>query len=121
MLKIIKLERRKKMKKTSLTALVIFLVIFLVACAAKDQKKVEQGMKQPINCATAQGDIRMLEHEKAHVAQEVVEGVTAIFPAGLVVGIVSGTEKEKLKVGTGEYNKMIDKRIAEIKEKCGVE
>jgi hypothetical protein len=36
------------------------------------------------------------------------------------VGIVSGTEKEKLKVGTGEYNKMIDKRIAEIKDKCGI-
>jgi hypothetical protein len=33
---------------------------------------------------------------------------------------VTGTEKEKLKVGTGEYNKMIDKRIAEINEKCGV-
>ena len=33
---------------------------------------------------------------------------------------VTGTEKEKLEVGTGEYNKMIDKRIAEIKETCGV-
>jgi cell division protein ZapA (FtsZ GTPase activity inhibitor) len=109
------------MRKTSVTALVMFLAILLVACAAKDQKKVEQEMKQPINCATAQGDIRMLEHEKAHVAQEVAEGVTAIFPAGLVVGLVSGTEEEKMKVSTGEYNKMIDKRIAEIKEKCGVE
>ncbi len=78
-------------------------------------------MKQPINCATAEGDIRMLEHEKAHVAQEVAEGVTAIFPAGLVLGVVTGTEKTKVKVAIGDYNKMIDKRIAEIKEKCGVE
>ena len=109
------------MRKASVTALVMFLVMFLVACAAKDQKKVEQEMKQPINCATAQGDIRMLQYEKAHVTQQVAEGVTAIFPAGLVVGVVTGTEKEKLKVSTGEYNKMIDKRIAEIKEKCGVE
>jgi hypothetical protein len=109
------------MRKTSVTALVMFLVILLVACAAKDQKKVEQEMKQPINCATAQGDIRVLQHEKAHVAQEAAEGVTAIFPAGLVLGVITGTEKEKLKVSVGEYNKMIDKRIAEIKEKCGVE
>ena len=109
------------MRKTSVTALVMFLVIFLVACAAKDQKKVEQEMKQPINCATAQGDIRVLQHEKAHVAQEAAEGVTAIFPAGLVLGVVTGTEKTKVKVGIGEYNKMIDKQIAEIKEKCGVE
>jgi hypothetical protein len=84
-------------------------------------KKIEQEMKQPINCATAQGDIRMLQHEKAHVAQEPAEGITAILPAGLVVGVVTGTEKEKLGVSIGEYNKMIDKRIAEIKEKCGVE
>ena len=109
------------MKKASLTALVMFLVMFLVACAAKNQKKVEQEMKQPINCATAQGDIRMLQHEKAHVAQEAAEGITSILPAGLVVGVVTGTEKEKLRVSVGEYNKMIDKRIAEIKEKCGVE
>ncbi len=109
------------MRKTSVTALVMFLAVLLVACAAKDQKKVEQEMKQPINCATAQGDIRVLKHEKAHVAQEAAEGITAILPAGLVVGVVTGTEKEKLKVSVGEYNKMIDKRMAEIKEKCGVE
>jgi hypothetical protein len=84
-------------------------------------KKVEQEMKQPINCATAQGDIRVLQHEKAHVAQEAAEGITAIFPAGLVVGVVTGTEKTKVKVAIGDYNKMIDKRIAKIKEKCGVE
>ena len=107
------------MKKMALISMVA-LVIVVTGCADK-YKKAEKQMKQPINCATAEGDMRVLQHEKAHVAQEVAEGVTAIFPAGLVVGIVSGTEKEKLKVGIGEYNKMIDKRIAEIKEKCGVE
>ena len=95
-------------------------MISLVACAAK-QKKVEQEMKQPINCATAEGDIRLLQHEKAHVAQQIAEGVTAIFPAGLVLGVVTGTEKTKAKVAIGEYNKMIDQRIAEIKETCGIE
>ena len=109
------------MRKASVTTLVMFLVMLLVACAARDQKKVEQEMKQPITCATAQGDIRVLQHEKAHVAQQMAEGVTAIFPAGLVLGVVTGTEKEKLRVSIGEYNKMIDNRIAEIKEKCGVE
>jgi NADPH-dependent curcumin reductase CurA len=77
-------------------------------------------MKQPISCATAEGDIRTLEHEKTHTAQQIAEGVTALIPASIVVGIVTGTEKEKLKVGTGEYNKMIDQRISEIKQKCGI-
>ena len=108
------------MKKAMMTALVICLMISLAACAASKQKKVEQEMKQPINCATAEGDIRTLEHEKAHTAQEIAEGVTALVPASIVVGLVTGTEGEKLRVATGDYDKMIDKRIAEIKEKCGI-
>jgi hypothetical protein len=109
-----------EMKKAIMTALAICLMISLTACAASKQKKVEQEMKQPINCATAEGDIRALGHEKADVMQRIAEGVTAIVPASLVVGIATGTEKEKLEVGTDEYNKMIDKRIAEIKKKCGI-
>ena len=108
------------MKKGLMNALAICLIVSLVACAASKQKQVEQEMKQPINCAIAEGDIRTLEHEKAHTLQQIAEGVTALVPASIVVGLVTGTEKEKLKVGTGEYNKMIDKRIAEIKETCGV-
>ena len=108
------------MKKAIMTALAICLMISLTACAESKKKKVEQEMKQPINCATAEGDIRTLGHEKTHVTQQIAEGLTAIVPASLVVGLVTGTEKEKLKVGTGDYNKMIDKRIAEIKETCGI-
>ena len=109
------------MKKMNKVIVLGCIVMLLPACAVFKQKKVEEEMKQPINCATAEGDIRMLQHEKAHVAQQVVEGVTAIVPASLVLGIVTGTEKEKIRVATGKYNKMIDKRIAEIKEKCGVQ
>jgi hypothetical protein len=95
--------------------------MLLPACAALKQKKVVKEMKQPINCATAEGDIRMLQHEKAHVAQRIIEGVTAIQPAGMVIGALTGTEVVKLKVAAGDYNKMIDKRIAEIKEQCAVQ
>ena len=108
------------MKKVLMTAMAICMVVSLVACVANKQKQVEQEMKQPINCATAEGDIRTLEHEKAHTAEQIAEGVTALVPASIVVGIVTGTEEEKLKVGTGEYNKMIDQRIAEIKKTCGI-
>jgi hypothetical protein len=106
------------MKKMTMISMVA-LVILVTGCSDK-YKKTEQQMKQPINCATAEGDIRMLMHEKAHVTDEIASGVTAIFPAGAVIGIVTKTEGEKLKVATGKYNKMIDKRIAEIKAQCGV-
>ena len=98
----------------------LLVVVVLVSGCAKKYQKVEKNMKQPINCATAEGDIRLLMHEKAHVTDEIAAGVTAVFPAGLVVGLVEKTEGTKFKVATGEYNKMIDKRIAEIKAQCGV-
>ena len=106
------------MKKMALISMVA-LVIVVTGCSDK-YKKAEKQMKQPINCATADGDIRMLMHEKAHVEDQIASGVTAVFPAGAVIGIVTKTEGTKLKVATGEYNKMIDKRIAEIKAECGV-
>jgi hypothetical protein len=33
----------------------------LVGCVAMQEKKVEQGLMQPINCDIAEGDIRVLE------------------------------------------------------------
>jgi len=108
------------MKRISRITLVIFLAISLSACA-RGYKKTETELKEPINCATAEGDIRALENEKAHVAEQVAMGVTSIIPIGLVVGIVTGTAGTKFRVATGEYDKMIDEKIAEIKSECGID
>ena len=98
------------------------LGLLLIAGCAFQQKQVEQGLAQPapINCKTAQGDLRLLQQEKAHVVQRIAEGATAIYPAGLVVGLITGTEGTKLDVAIGDYNKKIDARIAEIKQTCGI-
>ena len=109
------------MRKIYIFVVLMCVVMLLPACATFKQKKVLKDMKQPINCATADGDIRVLKSEKAHVAQQVVEGVTALFPAGAVLGILTGTEGTKLRVAVGEYDRAIDKRIAEIKSECNVE
>ncbi len=74
----------------------------------------------PVNCPTAEGDIRVLESEKAHVGEQIVKGVTAVTPAGFVLGMVTGTEKKKLEIASGEYNEKIDMRIAKIKDTCGI-
>ena len=97
------------------------VVMLLPACATFKQKEALKDMKQPINCSTAEGDLRMLKSEKAHVAQQIAEGVTSLIPVGAVIGIVTGTEVAKLRVAVGDYNKVIDKRIAEIKSECNVE
>ncbi len=79
-----------------------------------------QSLQQPINCRTAEGDIRVLQSEKTHTAQQIASGVAAISPAGFVLGALTGTEGTKIQVASGDYNTMIDNRIAAIKATCGV-
>jgi len=83
-----------------------------------DEAKRE--LKQPVNCATAEGDIRILNSEKTHVIEQIARGVTAVTPIGFVSGVVLGTEGDKLEVATGEYNDQLDAKIAEIKKTCGL-
>jgi hypothetical protein len=109
------------MKHYTMLFLVIFLSATLGACAGSKYKKVEQSAKEPVNCATAEADLRTLESEKVHTAEQIAAGVTSIVPVSLVVGLVTKTEKSKWHVATGDYNDMLDKKIAEIKQTCGVE
>jgi hypothetical protein len=110
------------MRRISVATLLCLLAVSLTSACAMQQKKVLKQLDEPapVNCSTAQGDLRLLHHEKANVAERMAEGITAIYPAGLVVGVLTGTEGTKLKVAIGEYDKAIDARIAQIEETCGI-
>ena len=103
-------------------SLVASLVLVCAAGCAMQQAQVEQQLQNPgpINCATAPGDLRVLQSEKATALQQLAGGVSAITPAGIVLGAATGLEGTKVQVATGEYNQMIDKRIAEIRRACGL-
>jgi len=101
-------------------AAVSVLGLVCSGCAMQYKKEEAAAKKMPVNCATAPGDIRVLQSEKAHVASEIAMGVTAIYPASLVVGLLTGTEGTKIQVATGEYDKALDAKIAEIKSTCGL-
>lgn len=104
------------MKATFLIA----AILVLAGCGTMQEKKTLAGIAgaPPVQCATAKGDLRALESEKAHVGREIGAGVQAIIPISAVIGIVTGTEGTDFKVATGEYNKMIDGRISQIKAAC---
>jgi len=99
---------------------IVVLAVFCSGCAFQYKKDEAAAKNAPVNCATADGDIRVLQSEKAHVASQIAMGVTAIYPASLVVGLLTGTEGTKIQVATGEYNKALDAKIAEIKSTCGL-
>jgi len=111
------------MKTFSMIITAIFLSTLMTACgcSTKTYKQGEADAKKPVNCATGEGDIRVLESEKSHASQQMAAGITAIIPISLVVGVATDTEGTKAKVATGEYNKMLDKKITEIKQECGIE
>ena len=76
---------------------------------------------KPINCDTAREDTRVLVSGKASIAEMANDGVIWLALADAVLGILTFTEKEKLEVASGLYNKKRYEKIVEIKRECGIE
>jgi hypothetical protein len=109
--------------KSSIIIATVGLAIGLFGCASQykqEAKQEQQAKTMPVNCATAQGDIAMLQKEKVSAAQQAATGVSTIAPIGAVAGFLTGTEGEKAQVSTGDYNKALDQAIARIKSTCGI-
>jgi hypothetical protein len=100
--------------------LAVGIALFMIGCAEQFKQEEQSAKEMPIHCGTARGDIRVLQSEKANVAQQAAMGITMIYPASAVLSIIGGVEDTKYQVATGEYNDAIDKKIAQIKAKCGV-
>ena len=109
-----------KMTKTNFVGagLCAFGLVVLSGCAMQEKKEAAAAQAMPVNCATAPGDLRVLNSEKASTASKIGNGISMVAPIGLVEGLVTGTEKTKYQVTTGEYNKALDAKIAQIKAAC---
>ena len=108
------------MSKKKIIGMAVALLV-VAGCSSPNTKKGETDLSKAVNCSTAEGDIRSLRAEKAHTSQEIAAGVTSIVPIGAVAHMFEGNEGDTFKVGTGEYNKALDKKIAEIKKLCSVQ
>jgi hypothetical protein len=90
----------------------------LSGCAIQEKKTEQKIENTHYTCATADGELRVLQSEKETTAERISAGVRSVVPITLVVGLVNATAGVKYRIATGEYNKMIDSKIAEIKEMC---
>jgi hypothetical protein len=95
-----------------------FGLVLSSGCAMQEKKEATAAQAMPVNCATAPGDLRVLNSEKASTASRIGNGISMVAPIGLVAGLVTGTEKTKYEVTTGEYNKALDTKISQIKAAC---
>jgi PBP1b-binding outer membrane lipoprotein LpoB len=112
---------KKEKKAMKIFTLIALMSLLLGGCSSPISKEAKEDMAKPVNCATAEGDIRSLTAEKVHASEQVAAGAKSIVPVSLVLNVVSGTEGDEAKVASGEYNKMLDKKIAEIKQQCGIQ
>ena len=94
--------------------------LFLAAGCAQKYQKVEDSFAKPINCSTARADIQWLQSNKVDKTTEAVEGAKFALPTTIIVGAITGTGGAQYEVGTGEFNRKIDDRIADIREQCKV-
>jgi hypothetical protein len=100
---------------------IVILLALAAGCAAKapaPEKQVQESLNKSVDCSTAQADIKTLTSEKARTAQEIEDGASSIIPIGAVAHIFGRSEKESFEIGTGEYNRKLDEKIAEIKKQC---
>jgi len=97
------------------------LALAAAGCKGPDVQAVQQQEAAPVNCATAESNLKMLQAEKISTAKQIEDGVTAITPIGLVAGAATGTEKGKLQIASGDYNEMIDQKVVQIKSTCGIQ
>ena len=98
---------------------VLFLTLALTACTSISPE-AEQGLAKPVDCETAEADVAALEAEKASVAKQAAAGVRTILPAAAVVGILRRDMRNRAKVATGAYNRELEAKIDEIRQKCGM-
>ena len=102
----------------------LIALALLAGCAVQapaPEKQVQADLTAAIDCSTAQADINTLNSEKARTSQEIEDGAGSIIPIGAVAHLFGGSEKESLEIGTGEYNKKLDAKIAEIKQQCNIQ
>jgi hypothetical protein len=107
-----------------LTSTLALSTLVLFACsspAPAPEKQVQASLSKTIDCSTAAADIKTLNSEKARTSQEIEAGASSIIPVGAVAHLFGGSEKESLEIGTGEYNKKLDEKIAEIKKQCNID
>jgi hypothetical protein len=100
-------------------------LVLLSACGSPVSQDSRDLQAKPINCADAKEDIKALEAEKASVLKRMGAGAQFVIPVAVVVNIFqegSGNDavKDKNSVASGEYNKALDAKIAEIKSTCNV-
>lgn len=104
----------------TLTSFGLILVMVTATGCTSITVEARSALDKPVSCETADADITALEGHKASIGKQVSSGFRSIWPVAVVVGILRGDMRDRMKVANGGYNKELDLKIKEIQQKCGI-
>ncbi|MDX1425576.1 MAG: hypothetical protein R3322_20695 [Kiloniellales bacterium] len=122
------------MSKTAIIAIALAAGLVAGCESIKEAEQRDEALMAPVNCATAKGDLRVLENEKAYAADEQAKGTSMVTPASHIYGggpAGGVTEDEpntealaadqmEAQIEIGRYQQAVDEKIAKIKATCGL-
>jgi hypothetical protein len=91
------------------------IALLATACASQSEDEAT-AQAAPINCATAEADLRVLRGEQSHAMERAMGGGTTMVPSGLVTEPEFGSGGP---VGAGQYSDYLNDRISQIEQACG--
>lgn len=122
------------MSKTAILSIWL-AAAFLVGCESINMaEERDEAVMAPVNCATAQGDLRVLEGEKNHVMTQKAAGASTVSPSSAVFGggpaggatgegmntAEVAEEQSNIQVQIDDYQQAVNEKIAKIKSTCGL-
>jgi len=114
------------MSKVSIALLIGLTALLVTGCADRKNlspmpsisEQAKFNLKRPVNCQTANRDIKVLEEERVSTAKQILAGVRSVFPIAAAAGILLGDYGDRVEVATGEYNHALETKIDQIKKTC---
>ena len=92
------------------------IALLATACASQSEDET-MAQSAPINCATAEADLRVLRSEQSHAMEQAMGGGRTMVPSGLVTEPEWNTGGP---VGAGQYSDYLNNRISQIQQACGL-
>ena len=96
----------------------IFLSAWLLGCQQPVLDSELQAMVA--DCDHISEQIASLRREEAGTNERIASGIKTIIPISAVVHLFRGELKREARIATGDYNKMLADKIAELKSDCAV-
>jgi hypothetical protein len=92
----------------------LIVVVALGACTA-GARSTEEISNIQADCSNVDIEIGALEQEKIENNNRAAAGVGSVMPVSAVARMVKGSYKTNTQIATGEWGKLVDAKLAELR------